>query len=176
MYQEVRHLDPDFLTRKARSRLAGSIRAPHRDRCARHGGKCSHPGPIPDGPLVQAGSYRFLQSAPWVTPPSSSRLGPPRRVPRASMSVPLTAEMLPGLPRSGEGQMPKEKSVPVLAVIRRSARRSDRPKQPRMSLRASVGSTEAAKDVVARVGRIDRSSREATSALGVFCTFVIPDP
>jgi hypothetical protein len=43
-------------------------------------------------------------------------------------------------------------------------------------LRASVGSTEAAKDVVARVGVIDRSSREAASALGALCTFVITDP
>ena len=33
------------------------------------------------------------------------------------MSGPLTEEKLPGLPRSGEGQMSKEKSVPVLAVI-----------------------------------------------------------
>src|SRR5262245_13062706 len=32
-------------------------------------------------------------------------------------------------------------------------------------LRASVGSTEAAKDVVARFGRIDRSSWEVTSQL-----------
>jgi hypothetical protein len=38
-------------------------------------------------------------------------------------------------------------------------RRSDRPKRRTVALRASVGSTEAAKDVVARVGRIDRSSR-----------------
>jgi hypothetical protein len=30
-------------------------------------------------------------------------------------------------------------------------------------LRASVGSTEAAKDVVARVGRIDRSSQDVTA-------------
>src|SRR5262249_27799719 len=33
-----------------------------------------------------------------------------------------------------------------------SARRSDRPKQPRMSLRASVGSTEASASLPARVG------------------------
>jgi hypothetical protein len=38
-----------------------------------------------------------------------------------------------------------------------SARRSDRPKRRTVALRASVGSTEAPKDVVARVGRIDRS-------------------
>jgi hypothetical protein len=31
-----------------------------------------------------------------------------------------------------------------------------------MSLRASVGSTEAAKDVVARFGRIDRGIQEGT--------------
>jgi hypothetical protein len=34
-----------------------------------------------------------------------------------------------------------------------------------MSLRASVGSTEAAKDVVARVGRIDRRIRGVSSGL-----------
>jgi hypothetical protein len=43
------------------------------------------------------------------------------------------------------------------------------------ALRASVGSTEAAKDVVARVGRIDRRIREATSWLDMFCTPVILD-
>ena len=39
------------------------------------------------------------------------------------------------------------------------ALRSDRPKLPRMSLRASVGSTEASDGRLARFGRIDRSRR-----------------
>jgi hypothetical protein len=45
-----------------------------------------------------------------------------------------------------------------------------------VALRASVGSTQASNGRLARVGRIDPSSQEATSALGAFCTFVIPDP
>jgi hypothetical protein len=43
-------------------------------------------------------------------------------------------------------------------------------------LRASVGSTEAAKDVVARFGRIDRSSREATSPFGAVMYICHPRP
>jgi hypothetical protein len=44
-----------------------------------------------------------------------------------------------------------------------------------LAQRASVGSTEAAKDVVARVGRIDQRSREVTSRLDVLCTLVTFD-
>jgi hypothetical protein len=44
------------------------------------------------------------------------------------------------------------------------------------ALRASVGSTEAAKDVVARFGRIDRRIREVTSRRDVLCTLVTIDP
>jgi hypothetical protein len=39
-------------------------------------------------------------------------------------------------------------------------------------LRASVGSTEAANEVVARFGRIDRSSQEVTSRLDELCALV----
>jgi len=46
----------------------------------------------------------------------------------------------------------------------------------RTCLRAPVGSTEAAKDVVARFGRIDRGSREATSPLGAFLHVRHPRP
>jgi hypothetical protein len=42
-------------------------------------------------------------------------------------------------------------------------------------LRASVGSTEAAKDVVARFGRIDLRIREVTSRLDVIYTLVTLD-
>jgi hypothetical protein len=43
-------------------------------------------------------------------------------------------------------------------------------------LRASVESTEAAKDVVARFGVIDRRIRGVTSRLDALCTLVTLDP
>ena len=42
-------------------------------------------------------------------------------------------------------------------------------------MRASVGSTEAAKDVVARFGVIDRSIQDVSSRLDMLCTFVTLD-
>jgi hypothetical protein len=78
------------------------------------------------------------------------------------MFGPLTEEMLPGLPRSGEARMPKDKSVPDLAVIWRGALRSDRPKHRRASLRASVSS--------------DRSIQEVTSRLDASWLVVTLDP
>jgi hypothetical protein len=51
-----------------------------------------------------------------------------------------------------------------------------RSRKQALPLRASVGSTEAAKEVVARFGVIDRRSREVTSQLDAICTAVTLDP
>jgi hypothetical protein len=51
-------------------------------------------------------------------------------------------------------------------VVRPRTRKRDTPRRDRPSLSASVGSTEAAKDVVARFGGIDRS-RLGSSEYGV---------
>ena len=50
------------------------------------------------------------------------------------------------------------------------------PRVPRVALRALVGSTEASDGRLARVGRIDRRSREVTSRLDTICTLDTLDP
>jgi hypothetical protein len=144
LYQVVRHLDAGFLTMNARSRMAGSRPAPQQDRGEWNGGTVQTFGSNPRWPLGTGRVLPFLGLATWVPPSSSSRPSPPRRVPRASMSSLSTEEMLSSLPRFGEGQMPKEKPVPVLAVIRGSFCGRILPKQPRMLFRASVSSDRRA--------------------------------
>src|SRR5262249_41642558 len=49
------HLDSGFLTLKARSRMAGSIWVPRRDRGAWNGGRVQPPGSDPGWPLIGFG-------------------------------------------------------------------------------------------------------------------------
>jgi hypothetical protein len=62
----------------------------------------------------------------------------------------------------------------AIVLARQSKEYADGSRYPGTQ-RASVGSTEAATDVVARVGRIDRSIREETSPFDDLCTFVTLD-